>query len=510
MNLTSVAGLVPLVIGLPNLTNSSEPPGLGLFIDHLENVLGSSFDLKIIANSAEVARQAEQAILSEIARLDAVLSRYRPDSEFSRWLAAPLQQAVPVSSDLLAILTAFDHWQDQTGGAINAAAEYLGQLWHRAAFEQHMPTEAARQQVTGAVNQKHWLLDSDRQTTTRLTQAPLRLNTFTKSYILDQAANVALGLPGVDGLVLNGGGDIVVRGNWPETVAIADPRADAENATPIARLAVQNKAVATSGNYRRGWQLGNQRISHIIDPRTGLPAHDIISATVLHSDAVTAGALATAFNILTPDESAALATQLPDTEYLLVTRTGQTITSPDWPGTALPLPEGRVVGPKPTTAHLLSLPTKDKLWNASQELLISFELARFEGRSHRPFVAVWVEDEAGNPVRQLALWYNKPRWLHDLRDWYNLRVSPDLASSVTSATRSPGQYTLVWDGKDDKGQYVKQGKYTVLIEAAREHGSYQLMRETMDFNGKVKQQPLPGNVEITAASLDYREKSATR
>jgi thiamine biosynthesis lipoprotein ApbE len=510
MKTTPLVGLIPLVIGLPNIASSTDSIGSGLFIDHLENVLGSSFDLKIAAQSLAVARMAEQVILNEIARLDAVLSRYRSDSEFSQWLAAPINESVAISDDLFTILSAFDHWHEKTGGVINAAAEYVDQLWQQAAYDQYPPTESDRRQVTTAVNQKHWLLDRNKQTVTRLTQIPLRLHTFAKSYILNQATEAALSVSGVNGLVLNGGGDIVVRGNWQEIIAIANPRADAENAVPIDRIKVKNSTVATSGDYRRGWQLGSNWVSHIMDPRTGQPAHDIISATVLHPDAVTAGALATAFNVLTPDESASLAAKLPGTEYRLVTHKGESITSIGWPGIALALPESATVTAKPTTAHLLSLPVSDKVWNASQELLISFELARIEGRSHRPFVAVWIEDETGKPVRQLALWYNKPRWLHDLRDWYSLQVGRELAASVTSATRSPGEYTLIWDGKDDNGQLVKQGKYTVMIEAAREHGTYQLIREAMDFNGKLKQQSLPGNVEIAAASLDYRQKSATR
>lgn len=507
MNTISILGLVPLAVGLPG---SSGATAGGLFINRLENVLGTSFDLKITAHSYAVARQAEQSILNEIARLDAVLSGYRSDSEFSQWLAAPVNKAVSISDDLFAVLSGFDHWQAKTTGVISAAAEQLSQLWQQAALRKSAPTEADRQQAVEAISQKHWMLDTDQKTATRLTQVPLRLNTFTKSYVLDRAAEVALNIPGVDGLVLNSGGDLVVRGNWQESVSVTNPRADAENETAMARIAVKNSAVATSGDYRRGFQIGNEWVSHIMDPRTGLPAQNVISATVLNADAATAGALATAFNVLTPSESALLAEQHPGTAYLLVTREGQSVSSPNWPGITLPESPSTMSETPLATAHLLALPVKDKLWNPNQELQISFELARFEGRSHRPFVAVWVEDESGKPVRQLALWYNKPRWLHDLREWYNLNVSSDAAASVTSATRSPGEYTLVWDGKDDQGQYVKQGKYTIMIEAAREHGTYQLIRQAMDFNGKTKQQTLNGNVEVAAAALDYREKSATR
>jgi thiamine biosynthesis lipoprotein len=53
------------------------------------------------------------------------------------------------------------------------------------------------------------------------------------------------------------------------------------------------------------------------------------------------------------------------------------------------------------------------------------------------------------------------------------------------------------------GKAVKPGTYTVLIEAAREHGTYQIMRQDMDLSGVARKVELPGNVEVSAASLDY-------
>ena len=83
----------------------------------------------------------------------------------------------------------------------------------------------------------------------------------------------------------------------------------------------------------------------------------------------------------------------------------------------------------------------------------------------------------------------------------------DLTRSVSSATRQAGKYNLKWDGKDNQGKFVKPGKYTIFIEAAREHGTYQLLRSEMDFRSAAKQFSLPGNTEIASASLDYRKKN---
>jgi hypothetical protein len=55
---------------------------------------------------------------------------------------------------------------------------------------------------------------------------------------------------------------------------------------------------------------------------------------------------------------------------------------------------------------------------------------------------------------------------------------------------------------------VKAGKYTVCIEAAREHGTYQIIHQEMDFSGTPQQVKLPGNTELSSASLDYRKSSS--
>ncbi len=78
--------------------------------------------------------------------------------------------------------------------------------------------------------------------------------------------------------------------------------------------------------------------------------------------------------------------------------------------------------------------------------------------------------------------------------------------SVASATRPPGAYALKWDGKDDEGKLVEAGKYIIYIEAAREQGTYQIIKQEMEFDGTPKQIDLYGNPEIASASLDYHKK----
>ncbi len=140
-------------------------------------------------------------------------------------------------------------------------------------------------------------------------------------------------------------------------------------------------------------------------------------------------------------------------------------------------------------------------------------MPRFDNaRARRPYVAVWIEDADRNPVRTIALWTEKPRYLPDLKEWYREDEAQsaagglDPATTLSTATRPPGSYTLTWDGKDNAGKLVKVGKYTVCIEAAREHGGYDIQRQELSFdNARPQQATLPAAQELGAATFDYHK-----
>ena len=157
-------------------------------------------------------------------------------------------------------------------------------------------------------------------------------------------------------------------------------------------------------------------------------------------------------------------------------------------------------------------------WDDRYELAVDLEIAPPSGyRWHRPYVAVWVEDTGGNPIRTLLLWVNTtgrgPRYIRELRRWFTVPRGVadaggiDLVESVSSATRLPGSYSVTWDGRDDRGRAVEQGTYRVLIEAAREHGSYQLMQRELALGAKPVSAELPGNEEIARARVEYRRRA---
>jgi FAD:protein FMN transferase len=479
---------------------------------HYENVLGTSMAVTLCAPHRGEAESAEAALLASIDREDRILSSWNHDSEVSRWLETR-GNAARVSPALLEVLGLFDRWREATGGALDASAETAVRLWQKAAAEHRQPTESEIERAVEAMQQTHWQVDRLRGAAIHLTYSPLALASFTKSYIAGHAADAAL-VAGATGVMLNVGGDVVVRGNLAQIVEIANPHAFAENDPAVDRIIVRDRAVATSGSYRRGFNVATSssaprpEFSHIIDPRTARPVGHILSSTVVAQDPATAGALATAFSVLGVDESRSLAAKTGGIEYLLFTQDGHRVTSDGW--SAYQAQAVRTVAyTNPPVGDSVSVGKSE--WNQNYELDINLELARMDVfRYHRPYVAVWVEGEGHVPIRTIAVWFGKQRYLPELRFWYHsaqLRGNEDnILRTVSSATRSPGRYTLKWDGKDDEGRFVKSGRYTICIEVAREHGTYQMLRQPMDFSGQPRQVTLPAGTELGGATLDYRKR----
>ena len=116
---------------------------------------------------------------------------------------------------------------------------------------------------------------------------------------------------------VNLGGQWLLHGPGQFEIQVADP--DARHAA-VASLRVSAGSVATSGNSERGILVDGQRYGHVLDPRSGEPAADFGSVTVVHPDPFAADCLATAFLVLGPEAALAWAKRDPLVEVLIVTR----------------------------------------------------------------------------------------------------------------------------------------------------------------------------------------------
>lgn len=510
MRMLSAVGLLPAVAFVG--AGAETPRVGGTWMFHHEGVLGTSLGVTVRAADAEAAECAEAAALAMFDRDEAALSAWRVDSEFSRWSRTRMEP-VKVSPELMETLAAFDAWREKTDGALDSSVEAATRLWKRATAEGRVPTDAEIRETREAMAQQHWVLDRANGTAMRLTDVPLALATFAKSRITQRAAEAAMAA-GASGVMLNVGGDVVVRGALTQVVAVADPQHAADNDSPMDLVVVKDAAVATSGGYKRGFEIASAvgkapEYSHLIDPRTAMPVGRVLQSTVIAKDAETAGALATAFAVMPVEQSRALAAKSPGVEYTLVMADGETVQSAGWAKYGM---RSSAASVRPV-AYSAPVKAAAGMWDPAFELMVDVTLPRIDdARYRRPYVAVWIEDENHFPVRTLALWTQKPRWLPELKQWYredqvrNMAEGSDISATVGSATRPAGKYSLKWDGKDNEGKPVKAGTYTVVVEASREHGGYEIERHALNFDGKPAQAAMQGNKELGAIALDYRKK----
>jgi thiamine biosynthesis lipoprotein len=310
----------------------------------------------------------------------------------------------------------------------------------------------------------------------------LDINALGKSYILEQAITAAAkAAPTAQSLLLNIGGDIAVRnGSWP--VDVCNPARWHDNAPPLTSLHLKAGAIATSGGYERG-------ATHLIDPRTGNTATGAASATVVAPDAVTANALSTALCVLNAHEGRQLVEATPGAECLAITPSGQ-----QWRSSGFAALE-RPIQLQNTAASA---------WPKGQQVTITLTLKAIEGyRVRRPYVAVWAEDSSGKLIRNISVWSGRSRWLPDLFEWWKKSGSNDGGASVTRATRPPGRYQLIWDGRNDAGQPVPEGTYRIVVESNREHGDYAKESGLIVCGANPAKVMLKANSEFEAVELSY-------
>jgi thiamine biosynthesis lipoprotein len=252
-----------------------------------ENVLGTSLDLRVHADSELSARRAETAVLAEIDRLDTIFSSYSATSELTRWLALQPRD-IAVSSELADVLEAAEWWRARTRGAFHPGVQ---------AIIDARRSEAAAGELT-PLDKPLWTVDRSAGSACASTSLSISLDAIAKGYIVDRAARRGFEMPGVSDILVNVGGDIQHFGAAPVVVGVTNPFAPAENAAPAATVRIQDEALATSGGYRRGALIDGRWHSHIVDPRTGRPAQRVASASVIAKDCAAGDAFSTAVIVI--------------------------------------------------------------------------------------------------------------------------------------------------------------------------------------------------------------------
>ena len=267
-------------------------------------VLGTVVTVSVGQVDVATARSIDERVLAEMDRLESILSRYRHDSALERWKRDELTDVPPEFAELLGRAA---WWTARTEGALDPRAGALTELWRRSAGVGRRPSASELDAALQSLARPGFRIDEAGGVRRVGDCAHLDLHAFGKGWIVDRSLRAALaGAPDAV-VIVNAGGDVARAGVWESVLAIEDPFRPYDNAAPVDRVALGTGGLATSGNARRGIEIGGERFSHIIDPRTGRPADGAASVSVIAESAESADAWATALALADPDAIVAAA-----------------------------------------------------------------------------------------------------------------------------------------------------------------------------------------------------------
>ena len=150
----------------------------------------------------------------------------------------------------------------------------------------------------------------------------LDFNAIAPGYAVDELGRVLESMQIYDYLI-DIGGEMLAKGRNPQgenwVVGITTPKEGAETTDIQTTVPLQDQALATSGNYRKYYSIKGEKYSHTINPRTGFPERsNLLSATVIAPDAMTADAYATVCMVMGLEKGLALIESLPNLEAYFI------------------------------------------------------------------------------------------------------------------------------------------------------------------------------------------------
>ena len=294
-------------------------------------IMGTLVRIQIRCESEQIAHEALTRAYAAMDQVDQLMSTYREDSEMSKINRLAAQEPVEVSPETFNLLRKAMEYSRMTDGAFDITVAPLIRLWRQVAREDRLPTQEELDQVLEKIGYEKIVLSYENRTVFFAHEGvELNVDAIAKGYAVDRAL-IAIRRPGVRAALVDIGGEIACFGqdrpgkDW--IVGIQDLFADnlenPFNQEARWRVALRDHAIATSGNYRQYVTISNKKFSHIIDPRTGMPAEKLPSVTILAPLTEDADALATAISVLGPKKGLALIDSIPDTEAFLVAGTGE-------------------------------------------------------------------------------------------------------------------------------------------------------------------------------------------
>jgi len=263
-------------------------------------LMGNRFEITVVAEDKAAGNRFIEAAVSEIARIEKLLTTFSADSQTNLINDNAGLQPVKADRELFDLLVRCRRISEITQGAFDVTYGSVDKdLWNFNSKMTKLPDPVTAKKMVKLINFKNVVLNEE-ACTVFLKEPGMRIGFggIGKGYAAERARQILTGL-GVKSGIVNAAGDLTVWGKQPGgkpwTIGIADPNA---TRTAFSYMELSNTSVATSGNYEKFVMIGGKKYSHTIDPKTGLPVRGIKSVTIIAPNAELADAMATPVMIM--------------------------------------------------------------------------------------------------------------------------------------------------------------------------------------------------------------------
>ena len=315
-----------------NLENANSGPSLddknvaisqnrqsGYLEYYSKNAMACEFEIFFNLHQYRHSGIATMEAFQLIDLLEDQLTIYRDHSELTQINQTAFGKVVSVEQRLFDLLSLAQTLFLETAGAFDITAGPLTRLWGFEKRKGNLPTQSQIDSILPSIGSDHIELRK-RDSTIRFTSANLKLNLggIGKGHALDRVKELFAERELENYIVHGGQSSVIANGNSADlettipsstaispnkpttsqfgwTVGISHPTLPGHR---VAEVYLRNQALGTSGTARQGFYHQGKRYGHIIDPRTGWPADQYLSTTVISPSAAISDALATAFFVM--------------------------------------------------------------------------------------------------------------------------------------------------------------------------------------------------------------------
>lgn len=291
-------------------------------------LMGGRFDISIVAKDSLTAEQNINEVITEITRIENLISDWKPDSQVSQVNQNAGIKPIKVDREVFELTQRAIKFSEITNGSFDVSFAAMDRIWKFDGSMTEMPSAEAIKKSVEKVGYKNIILDSVESTIfLKLKGMKIGFGALGEGYATDKCRAIMIA-KGIQAGIINGSGDMSIWGKQPNgqpwKIGITNPFKPEK---VLAVVPLNQGAVTTSGSYEKFVVFNGKRYSHIINPATGYPATGLCSVTVFGPNAETANGLSTSLMVLGQKEGLLLLQKFPEYSCVMITDNGKVIKS---------------------------------------------------------------------------------------------------------------------------------------------------------------------------------------